>query len=110
MLQFLQALGIPLTGIVINEDNKAAITVAKKGLGPRSLHWNIKAAWLMEQVALKKLILNKLHTATQPGDIFTKILDEITFIRHCDFLFRGGCRVYADAKLGDWAQVADVLD
>jgi hypothetical protein len=106
-LRFLQALGLPTRTIIMNEDNTAALTVGEKGLGPRSLHWNIKVMYIKEQSDEGTILLRKLHTAIQPGDIFTKILDEATFTLHRFYLFGGGTRLYRAAKLGVWADTVE---
>ena len=61
--------------IKIHEDNVGALTLGRlepKRMTPQSKHYAIKYHWFREQIGPCKIILVKVHTKDQLGDIFTK--------------------------------------
>ena len=68
--------------VKIHEDNVGALTLGwlePRRMTPRSKHHAIKYHWLWEQIGLRAIILLKIDTKEQLGDIFTKGLGPLVF-------------------------------
>ena len=70
----------------VHEDNVGALTLANlepQRMTPRSKHYAIKYHWFREYVAEKSnnVTIVKIDTANQLGDIFTKGLTKVTFVK-----------------------------
>jgi hypothetical protein len=68
--------------IKIHEDNVGALTLGclePKRMTPRSKHYAIKYHWFCEQIGPRKIILVKVDTKDQLGDVFTKELTSVPF-------------------------------
>ena len=66
----------------IHEDNVGALTLGKldpRRMTPRSKHYAIKYHWFREQIGPRGIVLQKIDTKEQLGDIFTKGLTRVTF-------------------------------
>ena len=48
---------------------------------PRSKHYAVKYHWFSEQLAPRGVVLEKIDTVDQLGDIFTKGLGRVAFER-----------------------------
>jgi len=74
------AVGLPVSEYTnlhttIYEDNVGALTLSRlepKRMTPRSKHYAIKYHWFREQLGPRNIILVKVDTHNQLGDIFTK--------------------------------------
>ena len=58
----------------IYEDNAAAVRLAERGSGPRSLHWDVKLEYVTELQKLKYVEVRKVDTRKQIADVLTKPL------------------------------------
>ena len=68
--------------IVIHEDNAGALILAQKvppQFTPRSKHYAIKTHWFRESCIARQIVLQKISTTEQLGDICTKCLPLATF-------------------------------
>ncbi|KAL7461491.1 hypothetical protein ACHAXS_001911, partial [Conticribra weissflogii] len=68
----------------IHEDNVGALTLAglePRWMTPRSKHYAIKYHWFREHIGPKKIELVKICSEDQLGDIFTKGLGAVAFVR-----------------------------
>ena len=70
-------------GIVIAEDNSAAISQAESGIRHirKAKHYELKLRWLQELVLSKEVSFRYTPTKEQTADLFTKPLDLDSFIR-----------------------------
>ena len=72
--------------IKVHEDNVGALTLAGLDLQritPRSKHYAIKYHWFREKIAdpSNRVTLHKVESRYQLGDIFTKGLTQVDFVR-----------------------------
>ena len=58
----------------IYEDNEAATIFARKGPGPRSLHWDVKLEYVHELHTAGIINVSKIDTKLQIADVLTKAL------------------------------------
>lgn len=70
----------------VHEDNVGALTLANlepQRMTPRSKHYAIKYHWFREHVAdpSNRITIVKIDTANQLGDMFTKGLPKVTFVK-----------------------------
>ena len=66
----------------IHEDNVGALLLGKlepRRMTPRSKHYAIKYHWFREQLEPRGIILTKIESSEQLGDIFTKGLGRVPF-------------------------------
>ena len=56
----------------IYEDNSAAETFAKQGMGPKSLHYEVKYLYVHDQQTRGRLNVLKIDTVNQVADVLTK--------------------------------------
>ena len=80
------AVGIPAEGtkmkVTIHEDNAGALILADTlppQFTPRSKHYAIKTVWFREQIVTRGIVLVKIDTVEQLGDMFTKGLGKVPF-------------------------------
>ena len=80
------AVGIPAgetkMKVKIHEDNAGALILAETlppQFTPRRKHYAIKTVWFREQTVTREILLVKIDTADQLGDMFTKGLGKIPF-------------------------------
>ncbi|KAL7532071.1 hypothetical protein ACHAXR_006179 [Thalassiosira sp. AJA248-18] len=72
----------PKMHIRIHEDNASALILAKTvppQFTPRSKAYAVKTHWFREQIILRGILLLKISTTEQLGDICTKCLPQATF-------------------------------
>ncbi len=70
--------------IKIHEDNVGALILAKLEpcqMTPRSKHYAVKYHWFCEHLIPKNIQLVKIATDEQLGDLFTKGLEKVAFMR-----------------------------
>jgi hypothetical protein len=68
----------------IHEDNVGALLLGQlepRRMTPRSKHYAIKYHWFREQLEPRGVVLTKIESAEQLGDIFTKGLGRVAFER-----------------------------
>ena len=68
--------------IKIHKDNVGALTLGKlepRQMTLRSKHYTIKYHWFCNQIESRQVVLRKIETSQQLGDIFTKGLARVTF-------------------------------
>ena len=68
--------------IRVHEDNAGALILANTlppQFTPRSKHYAVKTHWFREQCFSRGIIIQKISTTEQLGDIFTKCLPQATF-------------------------------
>ena len=68
--------------IRVHEDNAGALILANTlppQFTPRSKHYTVKTHWFREQCFARGIIIQKISTTEQLGDIFTKCLPQATF-------------------------------
>ena len=82
----LEDLKIPVSQVIINEDNQSCIKMAKNPQCKRVKHIDVKFHFIREQVENKILHLNFVGTANQQADILTKALGIQQFKTFCDVL------------------------
>ena len=58
----------------VYEDNEAATVFARKGPGPRSLHWDVKLQYVTELHNRGDIFVTKIDTKLQIADVLTKAL------------------------------------
>ena len=66
--------------IKIHEDNVGALALGKlepRQMTPRSKHYPIKYHWFWEHIGLRNIVLVKISSEDQLGDLFTKVLSGI---------------------------------
>jgi hypothetical protein len=74
-------IGVPVTKCTVFEDNNGALEMAQTPkMRPRTKHINIKYHHFRSAVQRGDIEIEKIHTSEQEADIFTKPLDEKTFI------------------------------
>ena len=80
------AVGIPAgettMKVTIHEDNAGALVLAETlppQFTPRSKHYAIKTVWFREQIVTRGIVLVKIDTVEQLGDMFTKGLGKVPF-------------------------------
>ena len=80
------AVGIPAgetkMKVTIREDNAGALVLAETlppQFTPRSKHYAIKTVWFREQIVTRGIVLVKIDTVEQLGDMFTKGLGKVPF-------------------------------
>ena len=80
------ALGIPAgpttMKVSIHEDNAGALILAQKlppEYTPCSKHYHTKTIWFHEEIVKRRILLLKIETIEQLGDLFTKGLPRLTF-------------------------------
>ena len=56
----------------IYEDNSAAETFARQGMGPKSLHYEVKYLYVHDQQTSGRLKVFKIDTENQVADVLTK--------------------------------------
>lgn len=72
----------PHLHVKIHEDNVGALTLGKlepRRMTPRSKHYALKYHWFREHIGPRNIILVKIDTSDQLGDIFTKGLGKVLF-------------------------------
>ena len=82
-------LGIPISKnsnlhVRVHEDNVGALTLGKlepRRMTPRSKHYAVKYHWFRSELAPRNVVLQKISTTDQLGDIFTKGLGRTIFER-----------------------------
>ena len=68
--------------VYLGMDSSAAIAMLEReGLG-RSRHIDTQYMWVQGKIRSKQIVLNKIPTAYNPSDIFTKPLPEDTLMKH----------------------------
>ena len=85
--KFAVIIDIPTTStanlhIMIHEDNIGALTLCNlepRQLSPRSKHYALKCHWFCKQLKQHNIMLTKISTEDQTGDIFTKGLGTVPF-------------------------------
>ena len=80
---FLQAQGLHLARTVLQQDSKSAILLEENGRfssTKRTKHINIKYHHFREAIADGRIEMKAIDTKQQQADIFTKPLDETTFV------------------------------
>ena len=68
--------------VTIHEDNAGALVLAETlppQFTPRSKHYAIKTVWFREQIVTRGIVLVKIDTVEQLGDMFTKGLGKVPF-------------------------------
>ena len=72
---------VTMTGHFPNRRTDTLGRLEPKRMTPRSKHYAIKYHWFREQIGPRNIILVKVDTHDQLGDIFTKCLSGVPF-RH----------------------------
>jgi hypothetical protein len=70
--------------IKIHKDNVGALALGKlepRQMTPGSKHYTIKYHWFWEHIGLRNIVLVKISSEDQLGDLFTKGLSGIKFYR-----------------------------
>ena len=87
MVKFLgPAVGLPVENktmhVSIHEDNAGALVLADtlpSQYAPRSKHYHTKTIWFREEIKKREILLLKIATLEQLGDMCTKALPRSTF-------------------------------
>ena len=69
--------------VKVHEDNSGALVLANTippQFTPRSKHYAIKTHWWREKIIERGIVVVKIETTEQLGDIFTKCLPEAQFV------------------------------
>jgi hypothetical protein len=75
-------IGNTTMNVSIHEDNLGALVLAKTlppKFTPRSKYYTSKTIWFREEIFKRDIQMNKIDTAQQLGDIFTKGLTRVVF-------------------------------
>ena len=85
----LRDLGYPLDGpIAIGVDNTAAITITTKlGVTKLTKHFDFAVHRIRDEAEHQRIIIQHVETFYQTADVFTKALDDTTFLRHRNAFF-----------------------
>ena len=71
---------------VTNHEDNVGLIIAETlppQFTPRSKHYAIKTVWFREQIVTCGMVLVKINTVKQLGDMFTKGLEKVSFEYLC---------------------------